>query len=271
MKTAKKLYYVILAGFIVYFIICYKNTYLKNCLLEEDLLTSSGILFLCPIVCNRLLASNRFKLFVFLKRIISLSILFLMLSFTSSEYDKPITDTVWFDVIKNGRVLGYVKMEKINNETMTKYLIDSRITTRFLLNFDVESKETYIYRGDTLVYSYMYRKINNKEKLNQKILLDKGRYYLTNRKKQKQLLNTTYISCNLVKLFFDEPIGVDKVYSDKLRVFVDLSQESKNCYKVQFPNKSYTLFYYDNKKCIAIEAIGTFYHVKLIPNFTIVN
>ncbi|MBT8259811.1 MAG: hypothetical protein KJN82_00730, partial [Bacteroidia bacterium] len=125
-----------------------------------------------------------------------------------------------------------------------------------------EGKERSVYRNDTLIYSSVYRKLNNRIKVNHTLTFNKGSYALI-KGQNKSSLNFNAITCNLVVLFFEEPVGIDKVYCDKLKKHLDIIKKSKGKYKVKFPNGTYNVFNYKNGKILYVEAVGTFYKVKL--------
>lgn len=189
---------------------------------------------------------------------------FFLISFTSGDSLTNESETIRFDIVKKEKILGFINMKKIKNAQTTRFIINSEVNTKLLINFKASSKETYIYKEDTLVYSSIYRTLNDKVKVDQSISFTKGNYYLIHNNK-KQLMDIDVIKCNLAKLFFSEPVHTKKVYCDKLKIHVNVLRVTPNAYKVVFPNKSYNIYYYQDGKCKLIEAVGTFYKVKLIP------
>ena len=193
---------------------------------------------------------------------------FFLISFTGGDAVINDSETIRFDIVKKEKVLGFIELELIKNDKTTKFVINSEVNTKLLFNFKAKSTETYIYKKDILVYSSIYRTINDNVKVDQSIALNKGKYYLSH-KKGNELLDIGAIQCNLVRLFFEEPVNRKKVYCDKLKVYVSIIRVNANTYKVTFPNKSYNVFHYRNGKCRLVEAVGSFYKVELIPNHSI--
>lgn len=79
----------------------------------------------------------------------------------------------------------------------------------------------------------MYRKINNKVKLNQNIEFKKGKYVFSDCDK-KETLDIGIIQRNLVVLFFNEPTGFDRIYCDKFNTVVNITPLGKGRYKIVF-------------------------------------
>lgn len=190
---------------------------------------------------------------------------FLLISFTASEHTLESFETIRFDIVKKSKIIGFVNLQKENSNETTTYRIKSEVNAKFLVEFKANSKETYVYENDTLIYSSIYRTINDIVKVDQSLSYNEGNY-LFKQKKRNQFLNKGAIKCNLVQLYFKEPLNMRKVYCDKLNVYLTVKNIDSHKYKVTFPNKSYNIFYYKNGKCTLIEAGGSFYNVKLVLN-----
>ena len=192
---------------------------------------------------------------------------FLLISFNENPINNPPSESLYFDIVKKEKKLGYIRLEKIHLSETTEYNIKSEVNTKLVFNFKASSKETYIYKGDTLIHSSIYRTLNSRVKVDQTINYKNGSYHLK-RKGRKKVFNSNIIRCNLVMLFFEKPKGVSKVFCDKQQVYVDIVQINSEAFKVIFPDKSYTIFYYNGNRCESIEAVGSFYHVQLIPKYS---
>jgi len=189
---------------------------------------------------------------------------FLLISFTSEDHKPETLETIRFEIVKKSKALGYIDIQKMISNEKTTYRVQSEVNTKFLIEFKASSKETYVYENDTLIYSSIYRTINDRVKVDQSLAYNQGNYLLK-KKKGNQLLNRGVIKCNLIQLFFEEPINKQQVYCDKLNLNLKIQRIEPSRYKITFPNKSYNIFNYVNGKCDLIEAVGSFYKVKLLP------
>ena len=225
------------------------------------------MLYLLIILIVRKLRSKNldFNLIKFFKRLllkVKYVFPFLLISMTLTTNEVNTEERIVFDIINKGKNVGYISIEKSTSENNTIYNVDSKVETQLIFKFKAEGKERSIYRNDTLIYSSVYRKLNNKIKLNQTLKFNKGNYAII-KGKNRSSLNLNVITCNLVVLFFEEPIDTDKVYCDKLKKKLNIIKLAKGKYKVKFPNGSYNIFNYKNGKIVHIDAVGTFYKVKL--------
>jgi Domain of unknown function (DUF6134) len=187
---------------------------------------------------------------------------FLLSSTTSNNADDKI-EKISFNVMKKDSRIGYIDIEKSSLDKTTTYIINSEVKVKVLFSFNAVGREKTIYKDDTLIFSSVYRKINKRVKLNQSLLYVKGKYFLKE-KNEKEEINIDVIYSNLVTLFFFEPVGIQKVYSDKYKEMVKITPIGKDRYKVVLPNKSTSIYHYKNGKCTMIDVVGSFYKVKLI-------
>ncbi|NNL16278.1 MAG: hypothetical protein HKO81_06515 [Flavobacteriaceae bacterium] len=253
METVININYVIAAGFIVYFIMryAYKLIIVGNSEVELE----TGRRF--PLLNSK--HSSRTLILT-----LNFILVLLLVSFTNdhTRLDKP--EDIRYSIVKNDKVLGYINLKKRIQNERTTYTINSIVNTKFIIDFKATSNENYVYEKGNLIYSSIYRKVNNRIKVDQSFSYRDGQYYLKG-KNGISLLNTDVIKCNLILLFFDEPLNVNEVYCDKLNLYLKVEKIGSCRYKVFFPNKTYNIFYYEKGKCSKIEVKGPFYKVNLLP------
>ena len=203
--------------------------------------------------------------FTWIKYILVPLLFLLLMSSTGIDNAMPIFEKVEFSIINKNANIGFISIERSSHGRTTSYTINSEVNAKIIINFKVVGKERYVFRNDTLVYSSMYRKINNKVKLNQNIEFKKGKYVFSDYAK-KETLDIDIIQRNLVVLFFNEPNGYDRIYCDKFKTDVNITPLGKGRYKIVLPNKSYSIYNYEQGRCTSIEVKGTFFKVKLVKN-----
>ena len=166
--------------------------------------------------------------------------------------------------LKNNNIIGSIKItENISRDSVT-YTIESQVETKLILTFKVVGKEKYIYRDGTLIYSSLYRTLNNKVKTNHCILYNDGEYSLQTPEKISPL-SFEDIKQNLMILYVHEPIGVKSVFCDNQKQMVKVEPLGKGIYKVELSKGKYNIFHYKNGRCVKIEAVSPLFDVTLIP------
>lgn len=140
----------------------------------------------------------------------------LLISTISSDKLSTMEETISYSIINKNKTIGTIDIEKRSTDLTTIYTLDSEVKAKTIFNFNVRAKEKSIYRGDTLVFSSIYRSINKKVKLDQSLTLRNGEYILKHRK-NNEILDFEVINRNLMMLFFYEPLDVKEVYCDKYK------------------------------------------------------
>jgi hypothetical protein len=168
-------------------------------------------------------------------------------------------------VIRNNDVIGSINVSCAIKNDSTTYYLDSHINVKCLFTFNIKGKETSIFKNNMLVYSSVFRKINDKVKSKHKVIYKNKQYH---EKSAKALipLDLNRIQNNLVSLYFNEPKKINHVYSAYLKEVVDVEFMGQGRYKVDLSTGKYNIFHYKNGKCIKIEAFSRFFSVTLIPD-----
>lgn len=192
------------------------------------------------------------------KGILLIAMLFLFVESSSAQ-----NNSLSFKVWKNKALIGNISMSEKINADFVIYDLSSEIKAKFLLEFNVTGIEKTIYDDGVLVYSSVFRKINTKEKINKELFFKDGKYYLVKGGK-KNVLPISEIKHNLITLYFYEPLKIVQVYCDNHQKMVQVVFVEKGKYQVTFPDGSYNIFYYENGKCLKVDAIGLLYEVQLI-------
>ena len=189
-------------------------------------------------------------------------LLVLMFANLTSVNPKNGVKNILFNIQSNSKTIGSINIDRYAIEETTIYNLNSEINARIITDFNAIGVEKSIFRNDTLVYSSVYREVNKRVKLNHSISFNKGKYLLE-AENGKVEIDLDIISQNLMKLFFTEPVGIQKVYSDKYKKLLCISAMGNGVYKIVFPNNSTNVYHYKNGECIMIEVVGVFFKVKL--------
>jgi hypothetical protein len=174
------------------------------------------------------------------------------------------TNHITYKVVRNDEVIGTIQITCNTQNDSKTYSLESKITAKYIFKFNITGKETSIYKNGVLVYSSVFRKLNNKIKANHTIVYDKEQYHLK-LADELERLDFNKIQQNLVTLYFNEPKGVTSIFCDNQKEMVKLQALGNGRYKVDFLNGKYNIFHYENGRCIKIEANSNLFNVTLIP------
>jgi hypothetical protein len=193
-------------------------------------------------------------------------VLVLLLVLTSTHaFNNPTKETpMVFEILKNEKVIGTINMyKKVSGDSIT-YHSESQIKTRLLLSFNITGNEKSVFKNGVLIFSSVYRTLNNKVKANHSISQQEHFYniYEDNRVEELRLEN---IQQNLITLYFKEPIGISTIFCDNQKEMIQIQSLGQGKYKVQISNGKYNIFHYKNGRCIKVEAVSPMFDVILIP------
>jgi hypothetical protein len=196
---------------------------------------------------------------IYFKEVILLIAMLFLLTKSISAQNQNLSFEVW----KNNMLIGYISMSEKINADFVIYDLSSEIKAEFLFKFNITGIEKTIYDRGVLVYSSVYRKINSNKKTNKELFFKDGKYYLLKGGK-RSALTFPEIKYNLITLYFYEPLKIAQVYCDNHHKMVQVVFVEKGKYQVTFPDGSYNIFYYENGKCLKVDAFGLLYEVQLI-------
>ncbi|MFH4967746.1 DUF6134 family protein [Gaetbulibacter sp. M240] len=186
-----------------------------------------------------------------------------LLSFCYAQAD-TLPNQKTFNIVKNNKVLGTITISRDASNEATVYHLKSTINANLLLKFCIKGEEKAIFKDGILVYSSVYRSVNNKVKSNHKLVYKKNKYLL-NRDGSEEVLSLKPISLNLVSLYFKEPKSKKFVYCDNAGQMLGIESLGEGKYKVVFEKGKYNIFHYRDGKCIGVEANSKLFDVNLIP------
>ena len=169
-----------------------------------------------------------------------------------------------FQIVKNHKVIGTINMVmKVYGDSII-YDSESQINIKLLLKFEITGKEKSVFENGVLVYSSVYRKLNDKVKANH-VIARRGSYYSLNDNNKTEVLNINNIEQNLITLYFKEPKNITSIFCDNQKEMIQVKNLGQGKYKVEISNDKYNIFHYKDGKCVEVEAVSPMFDVILKP------
>lgn len=222
------------------------------------------ILYLIKRMKGRSFRSNEF---LNLKKLVAKLriVLFVLVVGNAFGHNEILVQSLTYNVVRNDAVIGTIQINQYTSGDSIVFKLDSKINAKYILRFNITGKEKSIYMKNVLVYSSVYRLVNNKVKANHNISYSEGQYKLISFDKVRPL-NINAISQNLITMYFKEPKDLETIYCDNLGQMVNVKCLGAGKYRVDFEKGQYNVFHYQNGKCVKIEAHSTLFNVVLIPS-----
>ncbi len=166
-------------------------------------------------------------------------------------------ETLLFEIIYKGDRIGTLKAERFQIKNKMVYTSSTRINTTILLikKINVRYKYRVTYNAGRLRSSKVNIKIN-KRKPKQVLVNQKGDDYVVKFSDGKRNKVTDLIDISSIKLYFDEPDNVDKIFSEQLGNFNEIVKIREGLYKMVNEKGNENFYHYTNGKLDKIEVDG---------------
>ena len=179
--------------------------------------------------------------------------------FTITNPDVPKTSK-YFDIVLKDKIVGTLKVSQSAKDSLTYYHSSTAIKTRIIKDIKVD------YKYDVTFDNMMLKKADVKITLNDKphsetTTLWKDGYYQITKNSHKESTLIEPISYSTILLYFQEPVDIDRCYSEQdgsVNHIVDLGNHTYK--KINSQGKENT-YYYNNgilKKAVIDGGIVSF-------------
>jgi len=163
---------------------------------------------------------------------------------------------VFFDVIYKDEKVGVLHAQETKTESKSFKLLTIETNTTFLfIPIHMESEVTTTQKNGILTEGTAYR--NASRKSNDVIAtVTKIGYKLYQRERNgvKDKIRNQHITYCVVDLYFKEPLGVTKVFSNMYAQMLELKRMDNGQYQLITPDNNNSIYSYRNGKLISIEA-----------------
>lgn len=190
---------------------------------------------------------------------IFLLIVFLILNLSGTSQKK----TLYFDILRNGNKVGMIVFSQSASGGVDSLRSESTVKTKLVRTVVAEAKETAVFKDGILKESFIYRKLNGKEKANKKHRAVNGKYVITIGTQLSEL-DAYPITYNMLCLYSKEPVNIRKVYSDNHESSLKIEKIEDHKYKVILPDDNYNYYLYKDGVLNQVEIHRSLYSAKVV-------
>jgi len=165
--------------------------------------------------------------------------------------------------MQGGDEIGWLKLQKSDSNTTTLITFDSEAKKRMILKFEVKEQQSATFQNGILMKSSVYRKVNDDVKVD-KYTINKGTYYLVNEKESSALVTINGIQYNQLSMYFQEPVKINKVYSDNFQCLLKIENLGNHSYKIKLPTGDTDYYYYTNGQCAKVKVVHSLFTVEFV-------
>jgi hypothetical protein len=161
-----------------------------------------------------------------------------------------------FDVHFRSKKIGSVNAIEVKSETQTiKGLKTVTNTEIFTVSLYVESEISVVYKDGAVVKGIAYRHSNRgNENVHSMVTKIDDKTYQIERNGKKEKIENLKINFCEVDLYFHEPKGIEKIFSNMYAKLLPLKAVSPGKYLLLTPDNKNSYYTYLNGKLIMVEA-----------------
>ena len=172
------------------------------------------------------------------------------LLFFNSDYNQFNTinaskNTLTFDIINQNEVIGNLKATKTSTDTKTHYQSVTTISTKILKEIKVNYKYDVTYERNKLKKANVYIDVNDKPYADILTNWEAKHYQITKNDKKEKVVEDE-INYATILLYFNEPIDIERCYSEQDGSFNTIVPLGNHTYKKINAKNHENLYYYKN-------------------------
>ncbi|MGB2759341.1 MAG: DUF6134 family protein [Maribacter stanieri] len=172
------------------------------------------------------------------------------LLFFNSDYNQFNTinaskKTLTFDIINKNEVIGNLKATKTSTDTKTHYQSVTTISTKILKEIKVNYKYDVTYERNKLKKANVYIDVNDKPYADILTNWEAKHYQITKNDKKEKVVEDE-INYATILLYFNEPIDIERCYSEQDGSFNTIVPLGNHTYKKINAKNHENIYYYKN-------------------------
>lgn len=182
------------------------------------------------------------------------SILFIYYFLISMSLQAQKTQTLFDVFLKDENIGKITAIETITGSTIVRDIQSTTNAKILAFSIHVESDTKIIKGNEIMTEGIAYRHANRgAEDVHATTRRVANKKYERNRNDKKSFLENTDISFCVADLYFKEPKGLSKIYSNMWAEMIDIKSLGSGVYQVTAPDKKKSLYTYKNSKLVTIE------------------
>lgn len=190
------------------------------------------------------------------------TLLLLIISFSLHAYGLAQSRSLYYDVEKNGKVIGHVNVFEKSEGNKTVFTLSSNVKTSLIISYSNYIKESVVFEKGMMTSSNYYQKVNGKETATS-IYLD-GTYFKKVSDGRVDFHVHTPVYNNYLQMFFYYPGDVQRVYSNRFQRFLDVKKITETRYRLTLPNRDYNYYDYKNGICTSVDIERAFFTIHFV-------
>ncbi|HEX8377959.1 MAG TPA: DUF6134 family protein [Pedobacter sp.] len=166
-----------------------------------------------------------------------------------------------YNVTFGGNKIGELHLTQkfVGSDVFLK--MKSDVQARFVFAYNIKTNDHCYFSNGKLIYSNVYRSVNNKERDNKRTRLANDHYVLESPTVNSRL--KLPIRYNMMLLYCQEPVNIWKVYSDSFQQFLAIRKIGDHHYKINLPDGNSAEYHFADGICQRVIIQQSLYTIRM--------
>lgn len=169
--------------------------------------------------------------------------------------------TLIYDVIKGGKNIGTMTVDRHNKNGQWTYSVDSKVNVSVMITVRLSFLLESVFSGNQMISSSSKYIRDDKLKEASYVSWADNKYHI-NQDNERSVLENERINHCLSSIYFNEPTNVRRVFSERFAAFLDIKPTERHHYELTLPNGRKNIYTYENGICKEVmvdHMLATFY------------
>jgi len=164
-----------------------------------------------------------------------------------------------YDIFVADNKIGEVLASKNTKGILTTYSVQTNLSFKVLETYDVNYQLSSSYKNNYLIESALKNIVNGKLEDDVHIKWDGVQY--TGQANKKAVRVKERIKHSIAKLYFHEPVGIERIFSEKYTDFEKLKSAPANEYVLHLGDGNKSHYKYSNGICTQVTSSKSFFKI----------
>lgn len=165
-----------------------------------------------------------------------------------------------YDIFVSDNKIGEVLASKNSKGVLTTYSVQTNLSFRLLEKYDVNYQLSSSYKNNLLIESALKNIVNGKLEEDVHIKWDGAQYI--GQANKKSISFKEKIKDSIAKLYFHEPAGLERVFSEKYIAFQKLKTQAASEYVLHLEDGNKSHYKYINGVCTEVTSSKSFFKIQ---------
>lgn len=189
--------------------------------------------------------------------------LLLALLVSSVLLAQPATEVLNYDILLWGDTIGQMETSCTKTSTETRFKVTSDVLFKLMIKRNMQYFFDTRFRNGKLYYATTKNIVNEDVRSWSRVDQKESGFEFRD-EDGTELLKIPPITFSILSLYYQEPLAVKKVFSERYGEYCSIEKDGDHTYKIKLPNGRHSIYSYKNGRCSQVKVdhpLATFYFV----------